>query len=122
LELQAIRLVVDGLAFPEGPVPSSTGLCWAWTFAPGRLSRITPTGTEVVAEPGGGPNGAATGPDGALYVCDNGGLRSSDGRGRIEHVGLVTGAGARIIERKWTVCRCTPRTTRCSTGSARFGH
>ncbi|MDX1385781.1 MAG: SMP-30/gluconolactonase/LRE family protein, partial [Thermoanaerobaculia bacterium] len=36
------------------------------------LSRVLPGGTvEVVAELGGGPNGAAIGPDGRCYVCNN---------------------------------------------------
>jgi gluconolactonase len=30
---------------------------------------------EVVAETGGGPNGAAIGPDGKVYLCNNGGFR-----------------------------------------------
>ena len=41
----------------------------------GRLTRVQPSGAkEIVAEPGGGPNGAAMGPDGACYVCNNGGF------------------------------------------------
>jgi gluconolactonase len=36
---------------------------------------VTPDGkVEVVAETGGGPNGAAYGPDGRIYVCNNGGF------------------------------------------------
>jgi len=41
----------------------------------GTLSRVQPDGSvEVVADCGGGPNGAAIGPDGAVYVCNNGGF------------------------------------------------
>jgi gluconolactonase len=55
-------------------------------IAAGRLSRVYPDGrTEVVAETGGGPNGAAYGPDGRIYVCNNGGFDTivRDGRVRI---------------------------------------
>jgi gluconolactonase len=41
----------------------------------GTVTRWSPQrGTEVIAQPGGGPNGMAVGPDGALYVCNNGGF------------------------------------------------
>lgn len=70
------------------------------------LTRIDTAGRkEIVATLGGGPNGAAIGPDGYCYVCNNGGFRwhedeqglrphgvpdSYDG-GRIERVDLRTG-------------------------------
>ena len=42
-------------------------------FGP-RLTRVHPDGsTETIAEIPGGPNGAAVGPDGAIYLCNNGG-------------------------------------------------
>ena len=40
------------------------------------LSRVTMDGrVDVVANLGGGPNGAAVGPGGKIYVTNNGGLR-----------------------------------------------
>lgn len=43
-------------------------------IARGTLSRVSPDGSiEVVAECGGGPNGAAIGPDGRAYIANNGG-------------------------------------------------
>ena len=48
----------------------------------GTLSRVHLDGTiEVVAELGGGPNGAAIGPDGRCYVCNNGGFQWHDVNG-----------------------------------------
>ena len=81
----------------------------------GTLSRVTADrSVEVVAELGGGPNGAAIGPDGRCYVCNNGGFswHVVDGRlypgdqpasysgGRIEAVDLQTGA----VEVLYTAC------------------
>ena len=43
-------------------------------IAAGALTRVQPDGTtSTVADTGGGPNGAAVGPDGAIYVTNNGG-------------------------------------------------
>jgi gluconolactonase len=66
--------VTSGLKFPEGPVAMADGsVILVEMFGP-RLTRVRPDGTkETVAEIPGGPNGAALGPDGGMYVCNNGG-------------------------------------------------
>lgn len=71
-------VIARGLDFPEGPVWHD-GALLVTEIRGGRISRWTPgdgDGVEVVAEIGGGPNGATIGPDGALYVTQNGGLFS----------------------------------------------
>ena len=69
------RTITDGLRFPEGPIAMPDGSVILVEIEAGRLTRVLPNGAkEVVAEPGGGPNGAAMGPDGACYVCNNGGF------------------------------------------------
>lgn len=68
-----IQEIAKGLRFPEGPVAMEDGSVVLVEIAGGAITRVKPTGeTEVVANVGGGPNGAAIGPDGKLYVCNNG--------------------------------------------------
>ncbi|HVN49855.1 MAG TPA: SMP-30/gluconolactonase/LRE family protein [Acidimicrobiales bacterium] len=69
------EVVTTGLHFPEGPIAMPDGSVVLVEIERGRLSRVRTDGTvEVVAETGGGPNGAAVGPDGAFWVCNNGGF------------------------------------------------
>lgn len=66
--------ITTGLRFPEGPIAMPDGtVVLVEMFGP-RITRVHPDGTkETVAEIVGGPNGAALGPDGFLYLCNNGG-------------------------------------------------
>lgn len=66
--------VATGLRFPEGPVAMPDGSVLVVELFGPRLTRIHPGGSfDTVAEIPGGPNGAAVGPDGAIYLCNNGG-------------------------------------------------
>ncbi|MFC0282105.1 SMP-30/gluconolactonase/LRE family protein [Camelimonas abortus] len=70
-----LELVAEGLEFPEGPVAMSDGSVILVEIRRKTLTRVKPDGrVEVIAELGGGPNGAAIGPDGAVYVTNNGGF------------------------------------------------
>ncbi|MFZ9312979.1 MAG: SMP-30/gluconolactonase/LRE family protein [Burkholderiaceae bacterium] len=70
-----IREVTSGLSFPEGPIALDDGSVLLVEIASGFLTRITRSGRiQRLLHLGGGPNGAALGPDGAVYVCNNGGM------------------------------------------------
>jgi len=100
--------VATGLRFPEGPVAMPDGSVILVEIAAGRITRVRPDGSkEVVATPGGGPNGLAMGPDGKLYCCNNGGFNYVEhpsglliphgqadnySGGRIERIDIETGA------------------------------
>lgn len=68
-----VEIICKGLQFPEGPVVMSDGSIILVEIARRTLTRVTGGRAEVIVELGGGPNGAAIGPDGAVYVCNNGG-------------------------------------------------
>jgi gluconolactonase len=67
--------VASGLGFPEGPVAMEDGSVLFVDIKHQTLMRLSPDKTlhEVARLPG-GPNGTAIGPDGAAYICNNGGV------------------------------------------------
>ena len=116
--------LASGLQFPEGPVVLPDGDLLVCELRTGHVRRVPASGGEavVVAECGGSANGAALGPDGALYVCNSGGWRwtelgpillpgDHDGTqgegyigGRIQRVDLGTG----VVSDLYTECDGRP--------------
>jgi gluconolactonase len=107
------ELLASGLGFPEGPVVMSDGSIIIVEIQKGAISRHWDGGkSEVVATPGGGPNGLAIGPDGALWCCNNGGFLYHEvegllipgncpddySGGRIERIDLSTGKVERVLD------------------------
>lgn len=90
--MTTIREIAKGLRFPEGPIAMSDGSVLLVEIERQTLSRVTRDGrVEVVANTGGGPNGAAIGPDGACYICNNGGFEwIKDGNGIRPHTQAKT--------------------------------
>ena len=103
-----VEILAEGFQFPEGPIVFPDGSVVFVELVRGTLTRAWGKGkSEVIAKLGGGPNGAALGHDGSVYITNNGGLRSfvgPDGRvnvgaesapdymgGRIERVDLKSG-------------------------------
>jgi len=104
--LVAFREITTGLRFPEAPIAVPEGAVVLGEIEERRLTRVHPDGRkEVICETGGGPNGAAIGPSGRCYICNNGGFACTEDEygqrsigktedysgGRIEAVDLATG-------------------------------
>ncbi len=101
-------IITDELNFPEGPIYLNDDSVLLGEIARGTLTKVFMNGKkEILCELGGGPNGAAIGPDGYCYICNNGGFEwdiSKDKKfmrpilqsktyknGRIEKVNLKSG-------------------------------
>jgi gluconolactonase len=75
MDMTDITEITSGLRFPEGPIAMPDGSVILVEIERQTLSRVAPSGeVSVIAALGGGPNGAAIGPDGRCYVCNNGGF------------------------------------------------
>jgi gluconolactonase len=110
-----MKVIAEDLWFPEGPVWVGDGSLLVVEIRRKTLTRIWLDGRKkVVAELGGGPNGAAIGPDGYCYVVNNGGFafkQRADGKwvtagtpddyktGRIEKVDIDTGKSTVLYDR-----------------------
>ena len=108
-----IEIIATGLQFPEGPIVMPDGSVILVEIKRKTLTRVWRDRTEVIAQIGGGPNGAAFGPDGAIYITNNGGFRYHEAggftipttaaedytTGRIERVDLGTGKVERIYDK-----------------------
>jgi gluconolactonase len=95
-----LRIIAEGLRFPEGPVAMPDGSVILTEIEAGRITRVAPDGTKsTVATPGGGPNGLAIGPDGKLYCCNNGGFDWAGGDGYLAPHGIASDYSGGRIER-----------------------
>lgn len=108
------ELVAEGFGFPEGPVALNDGSVLLVEIETRRLVHVDPAGAVTgIAEFEGGPNGAAFGPDGLLYVCNNGGsftfstaaghnapapVASTHRTGSLQRVDITTGHVETIYE------------------------
>jgi len=107
------RTIAEGLRFPEGPIAMADGSVILVEIEARTLTRIGTDGARsVIAQLEGGPNGAALGPDGKVYVTNNGGFAwienetglrphgapPGDPIGWIERVDLSTGKVERLYD------------------------
>jgi gluconolactonase len=109
------EVMAEGLGFCEGPVVMSDGSVLVVDLISAKITRVWDGGKEVVANVGGGPNGAQLGPDGALYICNNGGaspdnhsLADPNAPGRVERLDLATGKVERLFEKAGDIALSAP--------------
>ena len=73
--MSELRILADGLRFPEGPIWLPDGSVVLVEIAAGQITKVAADGRKtVIARPGGGPNGIAMGPGGQIYCCNHGGF------------------------------------------------
>src|SRR6516162_4235660 len=86
--MENAHVLATGLRFPEGPVWMADGSIILVEIERQTITRVAKDGSvSIVATPGGGPNGLAIGPDGAIYCCNNGGFAWQTVQGYLRPVG-----------------------------------
>jgi len=82
------KVLASGLRFPEGPIVLDDGSVLVVEIENATITKIDSYGNKnVIAFLGGAPNGAAIGPDGACYVCNNGGFKWHEEPGMLRPIG-----------------------------------
>jgi gluconolactonase len=114
-EQQQFEVMAEGLGFCEGPVAMPDGSVILVDLISANITRVWKGGKEVIANVGGGPNGAQLGPDGALYICNNGGadpnnssLADPSQPGRVERLDLATGKLERLFDKVGDIALSAP--------------
>jgi gluconolactonase len=108
------NVLASNLGFPEGPLALADGSVLVCDVHGGLVRRVVDGQSSVLADLGGAPNGLALGPDGWLYVANNGGAmrwKQQDGLlisegfletgfdARIERIDLETGRTERVLDK-----------------------
>lgn len=79
-----LTVFAKNLSFPEGPIALKDGSVVLVELKSRHIKRAFPNGEQkIIATVDGAPNGAALGPNGEIYIVNNGGMSW------VEHEGLI---------------------------------
>ncbi len=76
LDVNNIEIMASGLEYPEGPIHCADGSIILVEIKGKRLTLVPANGSSAIklADVPEGPNGAAVGADGKIYICNDGGF------------------------------------------------